>query len=292
MLFINSLLLDMLQKVKNIIIPGSGNRPITLDIFFEKETGQKPAIIYAHGFNGFKDWGNFDLIAEKISEAGFAFVKFNFSHNGTTPQQPEEFSDLEGFGKNNYSIELNDVKLVTDWVCDAANLYAKHIDKKMVCLIGHSMGGGIAILHAATDKRISKLVTWAAISQCKTPWGNWPAEKMDEWKRSGVQYYTNSRTKQQLPMYYQLFEDYRDNEQKLDIKQAMQSLTIPVLICQGTADAAVPIASALLLKEWQPAAILYTLDTDHVFGRKHPWAATYLPPATEAVVVACLQFLL
>ena len=282
----------MVQKVKNIVIPGSGNRSITLDIFFDKEMIQKPVIIYAHGFSGFKDWGNFDLVAEKFSEAGFVFVKFNFSHNGTTPQQPEEFADLEAFGENNYSIELNDVKLVTDWVCDTANLYAKHIDRKKVYLIGHSMGGGIAILYAAADERIKKLVTWAAISQCKTPWGNWAAEKMEEWKKDGVQYYTNSRTNQHMPLYYQLFEDYTNNAQKLDIKKAIQNLTIPVLICQGTQDTGVPLASALLLKEWQPAAILYTLETDHVFGRKHPWTASDLPPATKAVVAASLRFLL
>ena len=281
-----------MHTIKNILITGTGNRQITLDIFFEKEKEQKPVVIYAHGFNGFKDWGNFDLIAEKFSKQGLVFVKFNFSHNGTTPQHPEEFADLEAFGNNNYSTELNDLKLVIDWVSVKENPYQRAIDYTAVYLIGHSMGGGIVILQAAKDNRVKKLITWAAISECKTPWGKWPPEQMEEWKHTGVQYYTNSRTKQQLPLYYQLYEDYCNNLQMLNIKSAMQSLQIPVLICHGTADTAVPVENALLLKKWQPAAQLFTVETDHVFGRKHPWTENVLPAATGAIVNASVQFLL
>jgi len=74
-------------------IPGSANRPILLDAAYV--SGKKrPVVIYAHGFNGFKDWGNFDLIARAFAQAGFAFVKFNFSHNGTSPDHPQDFVDF------------------------------------------------------------------------------------------------------------------------------------------------------------------------------------------------------
>ncbi len=58
---------------------------------------QKSVVIYAHGF---KDLGNFDLIAEKFVAAGYTMVKFNFSHNGTTAQQPQLFTNLQAFGNN------------------------------------------------------------------------------------------------------------------------------------------------------------------------------------------------
>ena len=164
-----------MNQCKNISIAGSDGRPITLDIFFDTHTGKLPVVIYAHGFNGFKDWGNFDLVAQKFAREGFVFVKFNFSHNGTTPGQPDEFADLDAFGKNNYSKELADLRSVTNWVFDAANPYRDAIDVERIYSIGHSRGGGISILYAAEDTRVRKLVTWASVSECKTPWGNWQA---------------------------------------------------------------------------------------------------------------------
>jgi uncharacterized protein len=281
----------MIVQNKNIIIAGAANRPITLDIFFKKDGKPKPVVIYAHGFNGFKDWGNFDLIANKIAEAGFALVKFNFSHNGTTPAQPADFADLEAFGNNNYSLALEDLQKITDWVADLQNEYNAEIDINQIYLIGHSMGGGMAILHAANDNRIKRLVTWASVSECKTPWGNWSVEKMSEWKTTGVQYYTNSRTNQQMPLYYQLYEDYVNHATQFDIEKAIGNLSIPILICHGTNDTAVPIEKAYALKEWQPAAILFTVDSDHVFGRKHPWLTDELPKAMQDVSDATISFL-
>ncbi len=83
-----------MKVIKNIILTDRHTKPIATDIHFDERGGKRPAIIYAHGFNGFKDWGGFDLIAKQFVEAGFTFIKFNFSFNGTTPERPEEFTDL------------------------------------------------------------------------------------------------------------------------------------------------------------------------------------------------------
>ncbi len=280
-----------MPQVKNIIIAGAAGKPVALDIFYTANHQAQPVVVYAHGFNGFKDWGNFDSIARRFVQQGFAMVKFNFSHNGTTPQTPEDFTDLEAFGHNNCSIQLVDLQRVMDWVADPQNPYALHMATHNTSLIGHSMGGGMAILHAATDSRIKKLITWAAISECKTPWGNWPPQKMAEWQQTGIQYYANSRTRQQMPLYYQLYADYVQNEVRLNIQQAISSLHIPILICHGSNDAAVPIEKAYQLKAWQPAAELFTLPTDHVFGRKHPWPEEVLPEAMEEVLEVSIRFL-
>ena len=280
-----------MQIVKNILVAGSAERQMAVDICYGNTEGKRPVVIYAHGFNGFKDWGNFDLVAAKFAEAGFAFVKFNFSHNGATPAQPTEFTDLEAFGRNNYSIELHDLNAIIDWICSPLNNYQQVFDTTKLSLIGHSMGGGIVLLQAAADNRVRKVATWAGVSECKTPWGDWPAEKLEKWKGIGVQYYTNSRTKQEMPMYYQLYEDYQTNADKLDIQKAISSLKIPVLLCHGALDAAVPIEKAYQLKSWQPAAKLFTVESDHVFGRMHPWPGNDLPPAMEAVVDETINFL-
>jgi uncharacterized protein len=279
------------MKDKNIIIKGSAGKPIALDFFCKDDGTTKPVVVYVHGFNGFKDWGNFDLIAEEFASAGFALVKFNFSHNGTTPEQPEVFADLEAFGNNNYSRQLEDVKAVVDWVCSEGNIYKSMLDTNTIYLIGHSMGGGIAVLFAAEDSRVKKLVTWAGIAECKTPWGGWPQEKMKEWLLNGVQYYKNTRTNQQMPLYYQLYVDYKDNEERLNIEKAIKKLSIPILICHGTNDIAVPVEKGFQLKEWQPAAELFTVDSNHVFDRQHPWEKLYLPEAMDAGLQKTITFL-
>ena len=45
---------------KNIPVAGSLNRMMGTDIFYKKSDNPLPIIIYVHGFNGLKDWGNFD----------------------------------------------------------------------------------------------------------------------------------------------------------------------------------------------------------------------------------------
>ena len=281
----------MIQKIKNLIVHGAGTKPMSTDIFFEENSIPKPVVIYAHGFNGFKDWGHFDIIAERFAVAGFVFVKFNFSHNGTTPEQPEAFADLEAFGNNNYTKQLEDLGHIIDWVCSQYNLYKNEIATEQISLIGHSMGGGISIIKTAEDNRIKKLVTWAAISQCKTPWGNWNEQKMNDWKHNSVAYYVNGRTKQNMPLYYQLHEDYLQHENRLNIRKAIEKIKIPILICHGTKDTAVPVSAAYELTGWQPNAKLFIVDSDHVFGRTHPWPFDYLQPAIDDVVKNTIDFL-
>ena len=46
---------------------GADNKLMGLDLFYEDNSHCRPVVIYVHGFNGFKDWGNFDLIAAKFA---------------------------------------------------------------------------------------------------------------------------------------------------------------------------------------------------------------------------------
>jgi uncharacterized protein len=278
-----------MQQIKNLQIPGAEGKPVLLDIFF-RQTGPQPVVIYAHGFNGFKDWASFDLIAAQFAEAHFCFVKFNFSHGGTSPAAPEEFVDLEAYGHNNYTKELYDLQQVIDWTLSETNPYRAAIDQRKLYLLGHSRGGGVVLLKATEEGRVKAVATWASVSQSKTPWGSWPEERMQKWQESGVDYYTNSRTKQQMPLYYQLFEDYTANRERLDILAAVKRLEIPLLICHGTADEAVPVANAYKIREAAKHAELFTVDSDHVFGRRHPWSGNSLPQPMQGVVDKTIAF--
>jgi len=281
-----------MRIAKNILLNSDSGKPIPTDIFYLHTERAKPVIIYSHGFNGFKDWGNFDLIAEQFASAGFVFVKFNFSHNGTSPEHPEEFVDLEAYANNNYTRQLDDLKTVIDWTLSADNPHADQVDKDRLMLIGHSLGGGISLLKAAEDERVKAVATWAAVHKCKTPWGGWPTDKIVEWKEKGVTYVANTRTKQELPLNYQLYEDYQNNRERLNIQGALKKLEIPLLFCHGVDDTSVPVEKAYDLHRWHPSAELFLVPSDHVFGRKHPWTENHLPKSMQEVVDHTIGFLL
>jgi len=278
-----------MNRFKNIIISGADGKPITVDIFY-KVSNPQPVIIYAHGFNGFKDWGNFDAIAEQFALAGFVFIKFNFSHNGVTPDEPENFVDLEAFGNNNYTKQLDDLEKIIEWALDKNNSHSEALDTNNLFLIGHSLGGGIVLLKAVDDLRVTGITTWASVDQCKTPWANWSAEKLEKWKKTGVDYYTNSRTGQQLPLFYQLYQDFQDNLERLNIMHAVQKLNIPLLICHGSNDEAVQVSSAHTIHEMAKNSRLFLVASDHVFGRKHPWPQNEMPPPMQEVINETISF--
>lgn len=278
-----------MEKIKNQTIPGANGKPIGVDVFFSDST-PKPTIIYAHGFNGFKDWGNFDLIAEQFVEAGFSFVKFNFSHNGTSPEQPEEFVDLDSYAQNNYTKELEDLELVINWTLGKDNPGREAVDPDHLFLIGHSMGGGIVLVKASEDDRIKGVATWASVGALTTPWGKWPENKMAQWREQGVAYIRNGRTGQDMPMEFQLYEDYESNKERLDLENAVKKIRVPILLCHGEQDEAVPVETATRLASLNDQASVFVLDTDHVFCRRHPWTEPELPEDTLQIVERTIKF--
>jgi dienelactone hydrolase len=274
---------------KNRLITGANGKPIVLDVFCKKETA-RAVVIYMHGFNGFKDWANLDLVAQQFADAGFCFLKFNASHNGTTPEHPEAFFDLEAYGNNNYSKELYDLNAVISFALSNGYPCAPLINNNQVLLLGHSRGGGVVLLQAANDERVKGVATWASVNESTTPWGKWPQERLDQWKETGVDFYVNTRTGQKLPLYYQLYQDYLDNKERLDIMAAVSRLQKPLLICHGTQDEAVPPSAAYQLFNAATNASLFLLPSDHVFKRKHPWVEDHLPADTQRVVDATISF--
>ncbi len=275
-----------MQKIIHTI-NGSGNKPISIDIQFQSNKTNKPIVLFCHGFKGFKNWGHFDLIADYFAQHGFVFVKFNFAWNGTTLEHPNDFVDLDAFGRNNFSKELDDVGLVLDFL--ETNATSFEADKQAIYLIGHSRGGGVAILKTKEDNRIKKLITWASIKNIEDFFSSIDIEK---WKTDGVVYTLNGRTQQNMPLYYQLYEDFVVNKMRLDIPSAAKKCNIPWLILHGTNDTSVPFSCATFLTSLnEQSSMLEIENADHTFGGKHPWQATELPNETIRLVEATIVFI-
>lgn len=265
-------------------IPGAKGRGMPADITFDDTRKNAPTVIFAHGFKGFKDWGSHNLMAHFFAENGFRFLKFNFSHNGTTAAKPVDFADLIAFGDNTFSIELDDLKAVIDFACGGSAMPSA----PGVYLIGHSMGGGISIIKAAEDRRVKKLVTMASVAYFRKLW---QPEMEQQWRLMGITYIENKRTGQKMPLKVTLLDDLDKHPARLDIIEAAKHVKQPWLIVHGDADPTVPLSSAEALKAAQPHAEYMVIPgADHTFGSSEPYNLLEMPPFLREFCRACIVF--
>ena len=280
----------MTQKLKNNVLTCTNQKDTLIDYFFKKNHQAKPIVIFCHGYKGFKDWGAWDLVAEAFAEAGYFFVKFNFSHNGGTMEQPIDFPDLEAFGQNNYTKELDDLQFVIDHVTSDSFKFSAETNSSQISIIGHSRGGGIVTIKASEEATIHHVISWAGVSDFASRFPK--GEALQEWKNSGKMYVTNGRTKQEMPHFYQFFEDFQANESRLNIQRATKNIQIPHLIVHGTSDPAVSSEDAKDLHDWNPNSKLHFIENaDHVFGARHPWEESTLPKHLEEIVKTTIDFI-
>jgi len=244
----------------------------------------RSAIVVVHGFKGFKDWGFFPHTCERLAGAGHAVVSFNLSHNGVGAD-PLEFTELERFGANTLSMELDEVLRVVDDVLsgDLLPLRPRHVG-----IFGHSRGGGQAILAAAADDRIEAVATWAAVSH----FDRWTDKAKEEWRAEGRIWIMNARTGQQMPLDVGLLEDFETNQARLDIPDAAIRVDAPWLIVHGRADLTVHSDEGRALAEAAPHGRLVLVDeAGHTFEARHPFAGStpQLDTALEATVAHFAQ---
>lgn len=243
--------------------------------------GARPTVVLCHGFKGFKDWGFFPITADRLARAGFAVVSFNFSGSGVGADG-QAFDEPERFRHNTYSQELNDLEVVL------AQLGAGTLGVRptRIGLLGHSLGGGVAILQAGRDDRVRALVTWAAA----TRFGKlWPAEQIAEWRRTGTLEIVNQRTGDSLPLSTDILDDLDRNERRLDVLAAAGAIHIPWLIIHGSVDESVPASDAKeLAARASDARLLLIEGALHTFGIKHPWSGS--TPQFDRVLEASVDW--
>ncbi|MBB6127983.1 alpha/beta hydrolase family protein [Mucilaginibacter lappiensis] len=268
----------------NYTLPGAKGRPMLIDVTYEDALKNAPVVIFAHGFKGFKDWGTHNLVADYFARNGFRYLKFNFSHNGTTPDHPTDFADLIAFSDNTFSIELEDLDTIIDFACSGSGMAAAN----GVFLIGHSMGGGISIIKSAEDRRIKKLVTMASISGFRNLW---PQQSEAQWYLQGVIYMHNSRTGQQMPLKSTLLDDLDKHPLRLNIQAKAAEVQQPWLLVHGDIDPTVPLDHAKELHTAQPKAELVIIKGgDHVLGASHPYTGDTLSTSLQGFCDRTIAF--
>ena len=275
---------------KNIVLEKEGNKPILVDFFYNSSNNKMPVIIFCHGYKGYKDWGAWNLVAKEFANNNFFFLKFNFSHNGGTVENPIDFPDLNAFGNNNFTHELNDIERVLSFISENTE-FSKNIDLTNIFLIGHSRGGGLCAIKASENKQIKGLITWAGVSNFKIRF-NEGSQEFKEWKDKGVKYVENKRTKQQMPHFFQFYLDFKKNEKRFNIQSAVQSLEIPFLVIHGDNDKSILQNEGRDLHSWNKNSKFFSVKNGtHTFSSMHPWQELKLPKGLQSVTETSINFI-
>lgn len=245
---------------------GGALGPILVDVRAAGRDSPRPAVVVLHGFKGFKDWGMFPPLADRLARAGFSAVSLNVSGSGVDDGGAFAFPEL--FGHNTFSAELGDLGVVIDALASGSLGVPAPAG---IGVLGHSRGGGVAILRAAADARLGALVTWASIATVR----RWGAAALATWRATGRQDVVNARTGEVLPLYTDVLDDIDAHGQALDIEAAAARVAVPWLLVHGSADEAVPVEEAERLAALQPRLELERIEgAGHTFGARHPWAGS------------------
>ena len=243
------------------------------DVRSTPSTDRSPsaAIVVCHGFKGFKDWGFFPYLSERLAaDVGCTVVSFNFSGSGIGAD-PESFTDLEGFSRNTFSREVRDLETVLEALGAGSLGEVPAAPPERVGLIGHSRGAAAVVLVGERRPEVAGIVTWGGIGSVFRYEG-WFAEGLGD---ADVMYVLNARTGQEMPIRRDVLEDMRRNRTALDMPAAAGRLAAPLLIVHGSHDEAVPVSEAYALRDASMAARLEIIEgASHTMDASHPFPGT------------------
>lgn len=126
-------------------------------------------------------------------------------------------------------------------------------------LIGSSMGGYLAALHASKHP-VAALVLMAPAVDFAARWraGTSVADR-EAWERTGVAMVDHHATGRQAPLRFDLARD-------AEVHAPWPKVDVPTLVFQGTQDTVVPLTAVRHWVDQTPSATLVTLPTDHAMA--------------------------
>ncbi len=230
--------------------------------------GRRPTVVVCHGFKGFMEWGFFPPLADLLTQRGFTVVRFNLSGAGMRPGD-ELVTDPQAFRGATFS---KDVDEIADVLAATGHEIARDsADPERLALVGHSRGGGGAVLTAARPEwrgRLGALVTWSAVSTFDRY-----GEFESAWRANGFLPVANARTGQELEIGVAVLEDLKTRRDELDILRAASHVRAPWLIVHGEDDETVPASEGERLREQATGVrdLLLVAGGSHTFGAVHPF---------------------
>lgn len=242
--------------------------------------GPRPTVVICHGFKGFMEWGFFPALADLLVDRGLTTLRFNYSGSGQLPGE-DRVSDLDAFRRNTLSQELAETLSVLD--AAGRTVGEGRVDRDRLALVGHSRGGGSAILASAQPEwqdRLRALVTWNAVATFR----RFGDDAMNLWRQNGVLPIQNGRTGQTLELGPDLLAELESGSEAIEPLVAARKRHAPWLIVHGEADETVALDDARRLFDHAAGTkeLRIVADGSHTFGAKHPFAGP-TPQLIEAL---------
>lgn len=259
----------------------SGDCSLTVDLHLPDDLGDPyPIILFSHDSLACLAWQSLAQIGDWFAARGFCFVRFR----KTDADNREVFSRAG----DTLSTALDHLGEVLDRVLSDAFPCAGRMDKQQVFLLGHGRGGGLSVLKAVEDARISKLVTWGGVSDFGK---KWDADYVKKWKKEG-----SAKLPEQplVSLDFEVYTDYQAHLDRLYLPAAVLKLKTPLLAIHGRCDEAICVRAAYEVTDWnKDCAELYVIeDADHVFGSLHPGREGIISPYLKEALDKTLNFLL
>jgi dienelactone hydrolase len=253
------------------------------DLALPRQKGE-PLVVCLHGFKGFKDWGFWPAVRERLAAAGYGALRFNFSHSGVGSDL-ESFTEVGLFESGTYSREVEDLKEVLTRAAQGRLPGCEWLDVSRIGLLGHSRGSVAALAVAASGEfPIRSVALWNPVS--RVLW--WDEEERGRWREKGFWEVVNTRTRQVYRMKTALLDDAEKNSGRLDPSANAARIRVPVLSVVAVDDESVPAESGRILV--RAAGRFGSLEeisgTGHTFGAVHPPGET--TPAIEQAIEATL----
>ncbi len=123
-------------------------------------------------------------------------------------------------------------------------------------LIGSSMGGYLALLHASAHPVDALVVMAPAVDFARRWRERVPAEQLASWERTGRMWVDHHALKRKAPLGVDLLHDAA-------LHAPWPVVKAPTLVLQGVRDDVVPLAPVQHWVERTPSARLLTYDSDH-----------------------------
>lgn len=218
-----------------------------------KRAAKLPLVIICHGFIGNRMGTDrlFVEAAERLTGSGNLVLRFDYGGCG------ESTGDYGSGG-------LDELIAQTRTVIDYA-LSLDLVDPDRLILIGHSLGGAVAVLTAARDARVKSLVLWAPVAHpfmdIRNIIGSKAIEEIDTVGKTDY-------------MHYQFTKRYTDSLAQFQPLTELRGYSGDVLIVHGTADTIIPVDYCFLyqkmfwLRKEGNCDKEVILQADHTFSSK------------------------